>query len=185
VGVAAVCAVPVAAMAVEPTGTDKSNAARECRSLRTAMGTTNFNVMFGKNENDKNAYGKCVSAKAHEEAAERQNAKSNAARQCKAEQAMTDAQFKADPAHNGKTFVEFYGTNKNGKNAYGKCVSAHAKLNKAAADQKDKDTVTAAKFCKGEQSNPTFKTTYKNFGTCVSKKAHELNAARQQAATSA
>jgi hypothetical protein len=188
VGVAAALAVPVGAMAGTPTSTDKSNAAKECKSLRTASGKANFNTLFGKNKSDKNAYGKCVSSKSKEEAAERQSAQTNAAKQCKAEQAMTDDQFKADTAHGGKTFAEFYGGNKNGKNAYGKCVSTHAKQNKEDADQKDTDTIRAAKFCKGEQStNTAFKTTYKNFGACVSKKAHELNAARQQeqAATSA
>ena len=184
---AAVLAVPVAALADGPTTTDKTNAAKECKALRTASGKANFNTAWGKNKNDKNAYGKCVSSKAKDEATERQNAQSNAAKDCKAEKAMTDDQFKADPAHNGKTFAEFYGA-KNASSAYGKCVSTKAKQNKAAADQKDQDTISASKFCKGEQSKPDFKTTYKNFGACVSKKAHELNAARQQqqqAATSA
>ena len=60
--------------------------------------------------------------------------------------------------------------------------STNAKKNKAEADQKDMDTISAAKACRGEQTKDSamFKTTYKNFGTCVSKKAHELNAQRQQ-----
>jgi len=30
-------------------------------------------------------------------------------------------------AHGGKSFTDFYGTNKNKKNAFGKCVSGKAK----------------------------------------------------------
>ena len=53
-----------------------------------------------------------------------QTAELNAAKQCKA--------WRADPAfaagHGGKSFADFYGTNANKKNAFGKCVS---KLTKA------------------------------------------------------
>jgi len=49
--------------------------------------------------------------------------KNAAKQQCKAERA--DPGFAA--AHQGKTFEQFYGTNKNGKNAHGKCVSNKAK----------------------------------------------------------
>lgn len=181
VAVVAALAVPVMAVAADqPTSTEKSNAAKECKALRTASGTANFNATYGKNKNDKNAYGKCVSAKAKEQAAEDKAAQSNAAKDCKAEQAQSDADFSA--AHDGKTFSQFYGTNKKGTNAYGKCVSTKAKQNKAEADQKDQDTISAAKYCKGQQSADAaaFKQTYKNFGACVSKKAHELNAQRQQ-----
>lgn len=179
VALVAAMAVPVAAIADEPTTTDKTNASKECKALRTAAGTANFNATWGKNKNDRNAFGKCVSSKAKEEAAENQAAHSNAAKDCKAEKAMTDADFMA--AHDGKTFAQFYGA-KNSSSAYGKCVSTKAKANKEASDQKDKDTISASKFCKGEQSKDAaaFKTTYRNFGKCVSKKAHELNAARQQ-----
>lgn len=179
VALAGALAVPVSAAAEEPTTTDKQNAAKECKALRTASGTANFNATYGKNKNDRNAFGKCVSSKTREEAAERRAAKSNAAKDCKAEQAQTDDQFKA--AHGGKTFAEFYGA-KNASSAYGKCVSSKAKQNKEEADQSDKDKVNAARFCKGEQQKDpaAFKATYRNFGKCVSKKAHELNAQRKQ-----
>jgi hypothetical protein len=176
VALAAAFAVPVAALADTPTSTDKSNAAKECKSLLKAEGTANFTHAWGAHGKGK-AYGKCVSSKAKEEAAERKAAKSNAAKDCKTEQAQSEDQFKA--AHGGKTFAETYGA-KNANSAYGKCVSTKAKQNKEEADQKDQDTISAAKFCKGEQAKPEFKTTYKNFGQCVSKKAHELNAQRQQ-----
>jgi hypothetical protein len=178
VALAAALALPVAAMGDEPTTTDKQNAAKECKSLLKAAGTSNFTHAWGAKGKGR-AYGKCVSSKAKEEATERQQAHQNAAKQCKSEKAMTDADFQA--SHGGKTFAEFYGA-KNANSAYGKCVSTNAKKNKAAADQKDQDTINAAKFCRGEQTKDSaaFKTTYKNFGACVSKKAHELNAQRQQ-----
>lgn len=37
---------------------------------------------------------------------------------------MSDEDFKAIAEHEGKTFEQFYGTNKNGRNAFGKCVSS-------------------------------------------------------------
>src|SRR3954454_16793001 len=171
---AAALAVPVAAIADEPTTTDKQNAAKECKALLKAQGTSNFTHAWGAKGKGK-AYGKCVSSTAKKEAQQRQDAQSSAAKQCKAEKAMSDADFKA--AHGGKTFAETYGA-KNASSAYGKCVSTKAKQNKAEADQKDQDKVTASKSCRGEQTKDAaaFKTTYKNFGTCVSKKAHELNA---------
>jgi hypothetical protein len=176
VALVAALAVPVMAAADQPTSTDKQNAAKQCKALLKAEGTSNFTHAWGAKGKGR-AYGKCVSSKAKEEATERQTAQSNAAKQCKAEKAMSEGDFKA--AHNGQTFAQQYGA-KNANSAYGKCVSTNAKKNKAEADQKDQDTISAAKFCKGEQSKSTFKTTYKNFGACVSKKAHELNAQRQQ-----
>jgi hypothetical protein len=177
-GIAAALAVPVAASADQPTATDKQNAAKQCKALLKAEGTSNFTHAWGAKGKGR-AYGKCVSSKAKEEAQERQNAQENAAKQCKAEQKMTDASFMA--AHGGKTFADFYGA-KNAHSAYGKCVSTNAKKNKAEADRKDQNEITAAKFCRGQQKSDAegFKKSYKNFGACVSKKAHELNAERQQ-----
>jgi hypothetical protein len=171
-------AVPVAAFAVQPTTTDKQNAAKECKSLLKAEGTNNFTHAWGAHGKGK-AYGKCVASKAKDEAQERQDAHSNAAKDCKAEQAQSDADFMA--AHNGQTFEQFYGA-KSASAAYGKCVSTKAKQFKADADAKDQNTIKAAKYCRGQQLNDpaTFKQTYRNFGTCVSKRAHELNAQRQQ-----
>jgi hypothetical protein len=176
--VAAACAVPVIAGAATPNSTDKQNAAKLCKSLLKAEGTNNFTHAWGAHGKGR-AYGKCVSAKARDEAQERQDAHDDAVKQCKAEDAMTDDAFKAD--HGGQTFAQFYGA-KNDSSAFGKCVSTHAKENKAEADQEDQDTVNAARLCRGEQkSDPaTFKSNYRNFGKCVSKKAHELTAQRKQ-----
>src|SRR4051812_3906652 len=176
--VAAALVVPVAAIADQPTSTDKSNAAKECKSLLKAEGASNFTHAWGAKGKGR-AYGKCMSSKAKEEASERQDAHQDAAKQCKAEKAMSDADFKA--SHGGKTFADFYGA-KNANSSFGRCVSVKAKQNKAAADQKDQEAITAAKFCRGEQSKDAaaFEKAFKNFGKCVSKRAHDLNAQRQQ-----
>jgi hypothetical protein len=173
-----VLAVPVVAAAEQPTTTDKQNAAKQCKSMLKAEGTSNFTHAWGAKGKGR-AYGKCVSSTAKAKAQARQNAQQNAAKQCKSEQAMTDASFSA--AHGGKTFAEFYGA-RNAHSAFGKCVSTNAKKNEAAADQKDQDEVTAAKFCRGQQKGDAaaFKKSYRNFGACVSKEAHTLNAQRQQ-----
>jgi hypothetical protein len=87
----------------------------------------------------------------------------NGAKECEAERA-------ADPA----AFTKKYGTNKNGKNAYGKCVSGKARH---ATEQETEARVNAAKTCrklKAEQK-ATFEADYgtkKNaFGKCVSETA--------------
>jgi hypothetical protein len=185
--VAAVAA-PVLAVADEPSATDKQNAEKQCRALRDGMGKTAFKQLYGTNKNRSNAFGKCVSKKAKDEQAERAAAKSNAAKQCKAEQ--EDANFAAN--HDGKSFDQFYGTGKNGKNAFGKCVSQKARQNKQKADDADKkhdqEVVNAARSCRAEQKDPHFADSHQGktfsdfygtnrnkrnaFGKCVSQKVH-------------
>jgi Mg-chelatase subunit ChlI len=154
--------------ATQPSQTNEKNAAKYCKALRASAGKDNFKAMFG---GKKNAYGKCVSRAAKKDQKQEQTAKTNAAQQCKAEQGQ-------DP----QAFSQKYGTNKNGKNAYGKCVSQHAKQNKAAADQTDQNDVDAAKECRAEQSQDpqAFSQKYgtnankKNaFGKCVSQKSDQ------------
>jgi hypothetical protein len=101
---------------------DARNANRDCRTERQA-GLDAFRDQYGTNRNKRNAWGKCVSSKTA--AALRQDRQDvvNAAKQCKAER--SDPDFAA--GHDGKSFQQFYGKNKNGKNAFGKCVSAKAK----------------------------------------------------------
>jgi hypothetical protein len=178
----AALALPVAVQAAEqPTGQDRQNAARECRALRAAMGRENFANQYGTNRNKSNAYGKCVSSKAREEARERQQARSNAARDCRAERA--DQNFPA--AHEGKTFEQFYGTG-NGKNAFGRCVSQKARANKAEADQADQERINAARACRAEQRQDpdAFRQAYGSrrnaFGKCVSRKARAQHEQEQQ-----
>ena len=113
VGVIAALAAPSAAVA-KPNKTDKRNAAKECKAERGTTSATReaFAERYGTNANKSNAFGKCVSAKTREEHAERHKAKSNASRQCRAERDEIGRQ----------AFAEKYGTNRNNRNAFGKCV---------------------------------------------------------------
>jgi hypothetical protein len=168
VGVLAALAVPALALADDATPNPNSPAA-QCRAERTAMGITNFKNTYGTNANKSNAFGKCVSKNA-----KRQDSNdASAANRCRAEQG--DPNFAA--AHGGKTFAEFYGTNKNGKNAFGKCVSK--KGDETTQAQQDK-RLNAARTCRAEQRQDpaAFKAKYGTnhnksnaFGKCVSKTA--------------
>jgi len=162
---AAAVIAPTAASAAEPTPATSKNAAKYCKALKAASATNNFVSMFGTK---KNAYGKCVSQTAKKTAAEdaeqSQAAKSNAAKECKAE---------------GLKGREF-----------GKCVSTKAKAKKAAADKEDEaqedDRINAAQSCKkarkdnAEQFGKDYGTAKNAFGKCVSKTAKE-NAAERKA----
>jgi hypothetical protein len=97
--------------------TSFKNAAKECKALRD-QDPVAFKTHWGTNANGANAFGKCVSSKAHESTEEQQDATLNAAKQCKAERAKDPAAFKAN-----------WGTNHNKSNAFGKCVSKLAKEN--------------------------------------------------------
>lgn len=138
------------------------NPARTCASIRTQLGTALFNKTYGTNANDASALGKCVSTTAksqlHNEVA--------ASSSCRSQQA--DATFAIN--HGGKTFAQFYGTNADGSNAFGKCVSSTAN---AASRAQGKAVVNAARSCQTEQkAGPAaFKTKYGTFGKCVSMKA--------------
>jgi hypothetical protein len=90
------------------------NASQECRAERDADAAL-FAETYGSNKNGKNAFGKCVSQKAREEVDEVVEEFKNAAKECRAER-------EAD----SELFAETYGSNKNGKNAFGKCVSQKA-----------------------------------------------------------
>src|SRR3954454_2514683 len=94
-------------------------------------------------------------------------AKTSAQKQCRAERTAMGTQ----------TFRDTYGTNKNKKNAFGKCVSHRTSQNKATEKASQK---SAAKDCKAERAaDPAaFQQKYgkngnkKNaFGKCVSQKA--------------
>ena len=98
-----------AAEAVESASTD-------CRAERDAVGEEAFNAQYGTNPNGKNAFGKCVSAKAEAEAEENAEETANAARACRAERSEIGEE----------SFAEKYGTNENRRNAFGKCVSQTA-----------------------------------------------------------
>jgi hypothetical protein len=105
------------------------NAAQECKAeqadpnFATGHGGMTFDQFYGTNQNGRNAFGKCVSGKVRSIEAQQDENVQNAAQQCRAERG--DAGFAA--SHDGKSFTDFYGTNRNKKNAFGKCVSQKAK----------------------------------------------------------
>jgi hypothetical protein len=170
---AAVAALAVPAVAIaadQPSEQNKQNAQKFCRDLREASGRENFRSMFG---GGKNAFGKCVSQNAKKDQKQEERAHANAAKECKAER-------EADAA----AFAEKYGEGKSNKNAYGKCVSQHAKENKAEEDETDANDVKAAKACKTEKAadKDAFAEKYganankKNaFGKCVSQNSKKLD----------
>jgi hypothetical protein len=102
-------------------------------------------------------------------------AKTTAEKLCRAERGTTDATKAA--------FAQKYGTNKNKKNAFGKCVSKTAAAQKRQDDTAAEDAteVKAAKACSTErgttaeslaafaQKYGTNKTKSNAFGKCVSK----------------
>jgi membrane protein involved in colicin uptake len=101
----------------------RMNAAKECKAERAEMGSEAFAEEYGTNENAKNAFGKCVSEKAAEKKAAMDAADAqqiaetkNAAKACAAERNEMGRD----------AFVEEYGTNQNGRNAFGRCVSRRA-----------------------------------------------------------
>jgi len=117
------------AQQVQVATTAAKNAAKACKAeqldptFAASHGGKSFADHYGTNANKKNAFGKCVSSKATAAVESQQEATLNAAKKCKAERA--DANFAA--GHGGKSFADFYGTNANKKNAFGKCVSKLAK----------------------------------------------------------
>jgi len=157
------CVSAKAAASSKAEGQDRPNPARTCRTARAQMGTGAFALLYGKSASDRNVFGKCVSRAAR---AQTQNELAAAA-SCRAEQAS--ATFAAD--HSGKTFAQFYGTNADLSNAFGKCVSSKAG---ATSQSQQQLTVAAARACMGERKpDPAaFRTKYGTFGHCVSLKAH-------------
>ena len=129
--IALLCLAVPTALAAPPDGNQAAESAAE-KACRAEQGTTApskeaFADTYGTNKNKKNAFGKCVSSKskgedddgeADEDKGEKQE-KTNASKKCKAERGTTSASMAA--------FADTYGTNKNKKNAFGKCVAKAAK----------------------------------------------------------
>jgi hypothetical protein len=151
-------AVPVGALAADgvPSAVDLATAA--CKSEKLQMGTNTFKATYAAGSASR-ATQACIAKRDARAASDLKNA----AKECKAERA-------ADPA----AFTKKYATNKNGKNAYGKCVAAKARQ---ATKQETEARVNAAKTCKKLKSEQkaAFEAAYgtkKNaFGKCVSKTA--------------
>jgi hypothetical protein len=192
-------AAALAAPALAQGSTDPAtNASKFCKQLAASSGGKHSETFAAavrmmttaSNVTAKNAFGKCVSAKTRENKTETAKAAkaahTNAAKDCKAEQA--DPNFAA--GHGGQTFAQVYGS---GNNAYGKCVSQKAKAQEqeAAAQEQSEDhnTVNAAKACKTERSQgvDAFNTKYGRngnkrnaFGKCVSQTAKAQEQEQQQ-----
>ena len=131
--------------------------AQLCKQELATLGAANFKALYSPGGSGANAMGKCVSKKAQAAAANR----TNAAKACKAEQAMP----------------EFYGKNENDRNAYGKCVSSKAQ---AATAQQETALLKAAKACKAERAadRTAFVAKYGGkaanaYGKCVSSKSKQ------------
>jgi len=138
------------------------NPARTCGSIRSQLGKSLFSQTYGRNANDMNAFGKCVSATAQSQVQDEVSASSS----CRSQQA--DATFAAN--HGGQTFEQYYGTNADGTNAFGHCVSSTAR---AASHAHSKAIVDAAHACQSERKADAaaFKTKYGTFRQCVKEKS--------------
>jgi hypothetical protein len=154
------------------TPSPRSQAEKQCRQERTTMGQATFEKAFGAGKNGKNAFGKCVSHRTRQDQSSQQSAQTSSEKTCRSEQTT-------DPA----AFQKKYGTNQNGNNAFGKCVSSHAQTlsqNTESSEVKAEDN--AAKQCRSEQSTDpaAFQKKYGTnqngnnaFGKCVSQKARQ------------
>jgi hypothetical protein len=134
-------ALPAIAQADGTTPTTPTTTAQKlCRAERGTTTDTKaaFAQKYGTNKNKKNAFGKCVSQTAaaqrkQDDTAAEDAAEVKAAKACSTERGTTDETLAA--------FTQKYGTNKNKKNAFGKCVSqkASAKHDDDAADDDQGD----------------------------------------------
>ena len=157
-----------------PSTTDRSNASQICRTERGTTSATReaFAQKYGTNKNKKNAFGKCVSKQAAAVQKAGEQARDDASAACRTEQGTTPETQAA--------FAAKYGTNKNKKNAFGKCVSqkagakeqqvaeARTDAAKACADERGTTAATQAAFFAKYSTNQNKKNA---FGKCVAKQA--------------
>jgi hypothetical protein len=156
--VAAAALAPVAASA--GTSANATSARSDCAKLRATMGTTAFSQAYA-------TFGACVSRYAPIE----QQVSTSADATCTAQQA--DPNFAA--THGGKTFAQYYGSGKSGKDAFAKCVSTVAKANRQAEQQGRMNPARTCRALRTQLTASVFDQTYgKNahdrnaFGKCVS-----------------
>jgi hypothetical protein len=103
-----------------PSSAATHTASQLCRAERGSTDATRaaFATKYGTNKNKKNAFGKCVSQKAKATVEAGDAAEVAAAKACSTERGTTAASRAA--------FADKYGTNKNKRNAFGKCVSRNS-----------------------------------------------------------
>jgi hypothetical protein len=114
--------------------TAHANASKQCKAEAETLGAEAFVAKYGSGKKGRNAHGKCVSGKAKEleAAADAEDREQIAARKSAAKTCAAERKEIGEAA-----FAAKYGTNKNKRNAFGKCVSATAKA------QQDEDEQTA------------------------------------------
>lgn len=121
---------------------DRRAAKAECKAERGKSSATReaFKARY-------RSMSRCVSRTTDEEEAEGEKARKNAAHDCKEERATLGRE----------AFEEKYGTNRNKKNAHGKCVSSKAKAEEAEMDEEDAEEATerkhAARECAAERED--------------------------------
>jgi hypothetical protein len=149
-------AIPATALAADTTSDTAAESAKSaCKDEKHAMGTQVFKQTYVAKSTSK-AMKACI---AKREPVVEEDAQ-NAAQECKAERDADAAAFR-----------EKYGTNKNKKNAYGKCVSGKSS---EATEEETEARVNAAQTCKTLRTSDkaAFEAQYgtkKNaFGKCVS-----------------
>ncbi|MGA9636213.1 MAG: hypothetical protein WBQ41_13325 [Solirubrobacterales bacterium] len=177
VGLAAIGAGAALADGGSSTPNPNQVAAKQCTNELHTMGVKAFKALYGDNAPKyKHAMRNCQ--RQHGKSGKR--AVNNAAQQCKIERA--DPNFAA--GHGGLTFDQVYGTNHNGRNAFGKCVSSKVRSTEA---QQEENLQNAAQQCRAERGDAGFAATHggksftdfygknhnkKNaFGKCISRKA--------------
>ena len=173
----AVVAVPVAEAQTgpSPNANDRARAAKVCKNVNAAIGSRAFRATFAPRAmSARAAMRNCARKQAREEAENRVNA----AQQCREERGTTPASQEA--------FALKYGTEEsNYRNAFGKCVSQHAR---EESEEDEDDLINAAQACRQErgttpasqeafaQKYGTEAANYRNaFGKCVSKLAQAQN----------
>jgi hypothetical protein len=179
----------VAAVAGAQTTSDTHNAAKYCKQLRTASGGRGepfreavATLTHARKVTIANAYGKCVSYQARQNARDRQQAHRSALETCRSER--NDPNFPTN--HNGQTFDQVYGGG-HGNAAFHNCVAQHQQQSLAQARQANSNEVNAARQCRAQrdQDRDAFNaqwgsnTNHRNaFGKCVSHTARDLNQQR-------
>ena len=165
--VPAVFAAPSAGKGKPQTNTSSSSgpsSAALCKEQRRSMGMSAFRALYAPNGSPKAAMDACLT----KVSAQVTTTFKNAAKACKDERGTTAAEAEA--------FANKYGTNANKRNAFGKCVSQHAKKE---TEEEQNETLSAAKQCKKAKADnaQAFADKYgtgKNaFGKCVSATSKE------------
>ena len=76
----------IPAVSLADGGSTHATAEKQCTSMRTSMGKQTFSEAFGKNRNDRNAFGKCVSKQQSQDTTDQANAHNSAEKTCRAQQ---------------------------------------------------------------------------------------------------